>query len=300
MFRGEMVGRSFYDFQVQMGFKEVSDVFQYEEVSQKMRNRFIFITENAFSNYYSHVVKEFWWNIINQIKIEMGVMLYANPFSHEVLEILLNLEDRECIYVFELIMGEFVESYSSTDFRNVEDFISKVNKMFLENSFGYEFVSKHLIKVDRQFTHQEIRMGAIQLLHEVEFESASNEYMQAFTDYKNGNLKSSITNAGKAFESTMKIICENLRYPYKQSDTAKKLISTLMTKEFIPTYLQTHFSGVVNTLESGLPTVRNKHSHGDGAIEVEVTDKVVRYALNLCATNIVLLVEIYNEHVKNM
>lgn len=294
------MGRSFYDFQVQMGFKEVSDVFQYEEVSQKMRNKFIFITENAFSNYYSHVVKEFWWNIINQIKIEMGVMINANPLSSEVLEILLNLEDRECIYAFELIMREFVELYSPTDFRNVEDFISKVNKMFLENSFGYEFVSEHLIKVDRQFTHQEIRMDAIQLLHEVEFESASIEYMQAFTDYRHGNLKSAITNAGKAFESTMKIICEKMGYPYRQGDNAKKLISILMDKEFIPSYLQTHFSGLNNTIESGLPTVRNKFSHGDGAIEVEVTGKVVRYALNLCATNIVLLVEIYNEYIKNM
>lgn len=37
------MGRSFYDFQIEMGFKEVTDVFQYEQVSKKMENQFIFI-----------------------------------------------------------------------------------------------------------------------------------------------------------------------------------------------------------------------------------------------------------------
>lgn len=289
------MGRSFYDFQVQMGFKEVNDVFQYEDVSNKMKNQFIFMVEKIVGEKLERYYRDgFWQKVINRINVEYGknVRSIVNPEEkvHVAFE---KLNNEESLYFFELMLEE-MDDYISFD---NDGFVKRVNKLFLENSFGYEFVQGQMIKIDSKFIHQEVIMNAIQLLYEVEFESASIEYMQAFTDYKNGNFKSSITNAGKAFESAMKIICEELNYSYKQSDNAKKLISTLMNKEFIPSYLQTHFSGLSNTLESGLPTVRNKHSHGDGVIEVEVTDKIVRYALNLCATNVVLLVEIYNEYI---
>lgn len=290
------MGRSFYDFQMQMGFKQVNDVFQYEEVSTKMKNQFTFMVEKIVQKTLSRydVKNEFWQKVINRINVEYGKNVRAIASPEEKVHVAFEkLNNEESLYFFELMLEE-MDEYISFDY---DEFVKRVNKLFLENSFGYEFVQGQMIRIDSKFIHQEVIMNAIQLLYEVEFESASIEYMQAFTDYKNGNLKGAITNAGKAFESTMKIICEEMNYSYKQSDNAKKLISTLMNKEFIPSYLQTHFSGLSNTLESGLPTVRNKHSHGDGVIEVEVTDKIVRYALNLCATNIVLLVEIYNEYI---
>lgn len=290
------MGRSFYDFQVQLGFKEVSDVFQYDVISDKLKNQFTFIVEESVDynlNGYS-VKQDFWQKIITRINVEFGKNIRSiSTLERKVHETFLKLNTEESLYFFELLIDEMNKSFHF----DYSEFVKRVNKLFRENSFGYEIVQGQIIRIDRMFIHQEIVLQAIQLLHEVKFESASNEYMQAFEDYKNGNLKSAITNAGKAFESAMKIICEELNYSYKQSDNAKKLISTLMNKEFIPSYLQTHFSGLSNTLESGLPTVRNKHSHGDGVIEVEVTDKIVRYALNLCATNIVLLVEIYNEYI---
>ncbi|WP_223553462.1 STM4504/CBY_0614 family protein [Lysinibacillus sphaericus] len=289
------MGRSFYDFQVLMGFKEVNDVFQYEDVSTKMKNQFIFMVEKIVGEKLERFYKdEFWKKVINRINVEYGKnvrgIAYPEEKVHEAFE---KLNNEESLYFFEMVLDE-MDVQIVFDY---EEFVERLNKIFLGNSFGYEFVEGQLIRIDRKFIHQEIVMDAIKLLHENDFESASIEYMQAFSDYKNGNLKGAITNAGKSFESTMKIICEEMNYSYKQGDSAKKLISTLMDKGFIPSYLQTHFSGLNNTLESGLPTVRNKHSHGDGAIEVEVTDKIVRYSLNLCATNIVLLVEIYNEYI---
>lgn len=288
--------RSFYDFQVQMGFREVSDVFQYDDVSDKLKNQFTFIVEGIIDyNLNGYGVKQdFWQKIITRMNIEFGKNIRSiSTLERKVHETFLKLNTEESLYFFELLIDE-INKFFDFDY---SEFVNRVNKLFRENSFGYEIVQGKIIRIDRMLIHQEIVLQAIQLLHEVKFESASNEYMLAFEDYKNGNLKSAITNAGKAFESTMKIICEELKYPYKQGDSAKKLISTLMTEEFIPNYFQTHFSGLINTLESGLPTVRNKHSHGDGAIEVVVTDRIVRYALNLCATNIVLLVEIYNEQI---
>ena len=278
-----------------MGFKEVSDVFQYEQVSAKMKNQFIFIVEDTISEYQQRYNNEF-----AEMKKAFGINVYftGSVFNKVVHEEFLKCANQESIYFFELVIDNLINKHPIYD-DEFEVFIKSINKLFFENSFGYEFVQGRLIRIDSKFIHQEVIMNAIQLLYEVEFESASNEYLQAFEDYKNGNLKGAITNAGKAFESTMKIICEEMNYSYKQGDSAKKLISILMDKGFIPSYLQTHFSGFNNTLESGLPTVRNKYSHGDGAVEVEVTEKIVQYALNLCATNIVFLVETFKEYITN-
>lgn len=263
--------------------------------SLMIEDQFIFLVEQVVEESLSWSYHStFWKSILTKMNIEFGRNFRGVSYSSEKIhKAFIQLTDEESLYFLEMVLDEMDKQIVF----KYEEFVIRLNKIFLENSFGYEIVEGQLIRIDSKFIHQEVILNAIQLLYEVEFENASIEYMQAFTDYKNGNLKGAITNAGKAFESTMKIICEEMNYSYKQSDNAKKLISTLMNKEFIPSYLQTHFSGLSNTLESGLPTVRNKHSHGDGVIEVEVTEKIVRYALNLCATNIVLLVEIYNEYI---
>lgn len=47
-------------------------------------------------------------------------------------------------------------------------------------------------------------------------------------------------------------------------------------------------------LETGLPVVRNKKAgHGQGSTVEPISDEFAEYALNLAATNIVLLVGMY-------
>ena len=76
------MGRIFYDFQVQMGFKEVSDVFQYEDVSIKMKNQFIFMVEKILEeNLERYYKNEFLQKVINRINVEYGenVRAIASP-----------------------------------------------------------------------------------------------------------------------------------------------------------------------------------------------------------------------------
>jgi hypothetical protein len=61
--------------------------------------------------------------------------------------------------------------------------------------------------------------------------------------------------------------------------------------------MQSHFTALRSTLESGLPTVRNRGGrggHGQGSDVVDVPDYLAAYCLHLAATNIVLLIEAHN------
>ncbi len=101
-----------------------------------------------------------------------------------------------------------------------------------------------------------------------------------------------MSDALKAFESTMKAICDKNGWSYPGTAAAKHLIEIVLDNELVPRYMQSHFTALRSTLEAGLPTVRNKNSgHGQGTIPREVPEYFAGYALHLAATNIVFLVE---------
>lgn len=61
--------------------------------------------------------------------------------------------------------------------------------------------------------------------------------------------------------------------------------------------MNAHLANLRNTLEKGLPVVKNKVSgHGQGDQVITVSDEFADYALHLAATNILLLVRLYKNN----
>jgi hypothetical protein len=165
--------------------------------------------------------------------------------------------------------------------------IEELNQRFLENDLGYQYRNGRIIRIDSEYTHSEIVLPALQLLNEPEFKPAMDEFLKGHEDYRRGRYEDAINEALKAFESTMKIICENRGWTIAPNATASKLIEICFEHHLIPAALQRHFT----SLQSGLLAVRNAYSaHGDGVETVEVPDYLAQYALNLAASNIVLLI----------
>jgi hypothetical protein len=120
--------------------------------------------------------------------------------------------------------------------------------------------------------------------------------LSAHEHYRHGNTKECLTDCLKAFESTMKAICAKRNWAHAPNATAKALLDTIFANNLIPSFMQSHFTGVRATLEAGVPTVRNKlGGHGQGVTPVNVPDSLAAYALHLTATNILLLVQAENE-----
>lgn len=171
----------------------------------------------------------------------------------------------------------------------------EMNFRFKQHMLGYEFVKDKLVRKDNEFLHKETIKPALKLLYETGFKGAEQEFLDAFEHRRKGENKDAILDALKAFESTMKAICDGMGYAYDPAkSTAKDLIGILESNGFYPTYMNNHMTSLRTSLESGLPTLRNKNAgHGQGATVVNVSDEFTEYALNLAATNIVLLTKIY-------
>ena len=115
--------------------------------------------------------------------------------------------------------------------------------------------------------------------------------MTALGHLRSGRTEDAITWSEKAVESTMKAGCDRRRWRYKPTDAAKQLIGVVLANNLVPSSLQTQFTSFAQLLESGAPTVRNKFGgHGQGSVPVTVPEYLAAYAVNLAASNIVLLI----------
>ena len=148
------------------------------------------------------------------------------------------------------------------------------------------------IRRDSQYLHSEATQPALSLLSDGRYQGANEEFLSAHEHYRHGRYKECLNECLKAFESTMKTICDEKGWPYNPTDTAKTLIQTCLDNGLVPSFSQSQLTSLRTSLESGIPTVRNKRSgHGQGAQVTNVPPELARYALNLTGTTIVLLIE---------
>lgn len=286
------------------------EVYIYDEFPKTFRNQVFYIMEDVldgieWGSYY-------WDDLYNDFCREKGMNRHSSD-SYE-------MSKRNCeAYIVkcqnENLMDfiDFAFYIFNTEERNIDNIplmrksvakeindiidkaIEELNYRFKQHNLGYEFVNGEIIRIDNKILHQEVVKPALKLLYEEGFDGAEEEFRKAYEYRRKGDNKNAILEAGKSFESTMKTICDKKGYTYdKAKDTAAKLINILETNNFYPSYMSSHLTNLRTTLETGLPVVRNKKAgHGQGSSVEAISDEFTEYALNLAATNIVLLVGIY-------
>ena len=282
------------------------EVYVYDVFPQTFRNQFFYVIEELFDYLESHGLSDVWSYIHDSFAREIGVKSLGSLH-----------------YTKKTQIEQFVAKSGETDFLDFLDYVfsrlsqtrdvsigyvspDEVNKQitsafvemnfrFKQHNLGYAFVKDVLIRKDNEHLHQNTIKPALRLLYENGFEGAEQEFLDAFEHRRKGENKDAILDALKAFESTMKAICDGMGYAYDPArSTAKDLIGILEGNGFYPAYMNNHMTSLRTSLESGLPTMRNKNAgHGQGATVVNVSDEFAEYALNLAATNIVLLTKIY-------
>jgi hypothetical protein len=176
--------------------------------------------------------------------------------------------------------------------------LSDVNKRLQQHGIGYRWQENEIIKVPSEFTYNEIIAPALTLLYQAEFENAQQEFISAFEHYKKGpgEYEEALTDCLKSIESVIKIIATTRKWTFNKNDTAKPLIALLIKEGLVPTYSESFLAGIRNTLESGVPTIRNKlGGHGKGAESRIVDEASMHYCINLTSAVILYLVQRHQE-----
>jgi hypothetical protein len=224
--------------------------------------------------------------------------------SSEVLGYLKTMEDlNKGLDVIELIfsiivkMPEFEKAmHHSFEKYPPADAVNDLNKRFSQHCLGYKFEGDMIIRIDSELLYETITKEVLVFLTNPVYHNIDYEYRQAHKHYRNGDYKDCIANASKAFESTMKVICNNKGYVVSETATAAPLLKALFDNQFIPNYIQTELTSLQDVLGKGVTVVRNKTSgHGAGSSVIVVSESLAVYVLNMAGSNIKFLLSLLHE-----
>lgn len=284
---------------------EVPDVYIYDEIPASLRVQVVHIIRDALGtdSYRSKHATNTYKFINDALCREYGLFELTKrfrSFDESIFNFFLAEESVEkALDVIELsfkMIDIHVRKHYPT-FENgtkiePDDAISELNTRFKEHGVGFQFESSELIRVDSQFIHSEAVKPTLTILRGKYYKGANEEFLMAHEHYRHSRYKECLVESLKAFESTMKAICEKHGWPTQPTDTAKALINTCLTQGLLPSYLESQMGSLRSLLESGLPTVRNKlGGHGQGSNPIIVPEYFARYALNLTASSILLMAE---------
>jgi len=286
---------------------EVPDVYQYDDIPIPLRVQIAHIMNDALGNHRTEQTLKSFQFIHDTLCREYGKFSLSEEASYRGIEyiedvikfMLKSTEVEEVIDVVDLGFW-LIDSYYRLE--NIQHFtrpkitpdeaIDELNARFREHGVGYQYESGKIIRVDSQFIHSEAVKPVLLLLSDDRFNGANDEFLRAHEHYRHGRYKECLNDCLKAFESTMKTICDHQAWTYQHTDAAKKLINVCFQNQLIPTYLQDQFSSLRQSLESGVPTVRNKlGGHGQGSQPIIVPQYFAAYQLHMTASTILFLVE---------
>jgi AbiJ N-terminal domain 4 len=289
---------------------KTEDVFQYDDIPIKLRIQIIHILNHSLGSRddcreHSSVYQAY-EILVEMFRSDFGVFCllpYHEPSNTHPYDEFLEFFTKhattdQCLDMVEIVFRIVDRSTRRYNYRSTSEYdeiadgaIADLNTRFKENGVGFEWVDGEIIRVDSELLHQEAVKPALALLNTKNYAGPHEEFINAYEHYKSGNNKEALNDCLKAFESTMKAICDKRGWTYDPSkDTANKLIEILFAKGLIPPFWQAQFASLRSLLESSIPTGRNKMSgHGQGATPTEVPDEITAYMLHMTASTLVFL-----------
>jgi hypothetical protein len=226
------------------------DVFNYDKITPQFKNTvFYFIQKNLdifeFVDLYRDII------LHHGIRRKIDETYLKNPttFQNNFISGFENLIDSQNNITFYL---DLIELFLIKIREEKIEIIFSINKIFYKYSLGYQIdeIKYQIIKIDSKHIYQETTKQVLLLLNDTRFKNADDEYRKAFEELKNGNYEAVLVEANKAFESTMKIICELKEYNLPNKHSASALIAHLRKNNFIENFQDEKFNGLAKTLHS--------------------------------------------------
>ncbi len=305
-----------YSYRKRVADEDAPDVFKYDILPLELRFQVIHIWKEAIGWTYLNRPSEVpsavynlcekdWEKIHNTIAKEHGLLELGNEyefcdrcksyflacntieFAIDIIEVSFHYMDRT------LRKRDFIKrTLNSGITQTVDEAITELNERFRRASVGYRYESGKIIRIDSKLVHSEVVRPALVFLQQPGFEGPCDEFLQAHVQYRAGENREAITNANNAFESTLKVICDQKNWKYTRGARASDLLKTVKGNGLYPDYMRKSFEQLAATLNSALPVVRSEEgAHGQGAEPRKTPDHVAAYALHLAAAKILFLVE---------
>ena len=178
------------------------------------------------------------------------------------------------------------------------EFQSEINSVFDSNNISWLLHDGRMVKVDSQQFEQDLKQKALAQMHELSdaapvFQSAYDELIKAIEFFQKGNYAEAISNAGKSYESVMKVVLQVDR------GNADKLTKDIVGRGCLNLPESMTSEGFREKVLMSLPYIRNNStaSHGAGRSTTEISKNIANLAINLASALNSYLIDVFKEQV---
>lgn len=189
-------------------------------------------------------------------------------------------------------IANYQDEYRSQ--KTLADAVADINLRFRHQDLAYDIDPESLLVrvIDSDFMHSKVVSPTLSLIRSSGFAGVEAEFTAALEHHRYGREEAAIVEALKAFESTMKQICDERGWNYdRDRDTSVRLIDIVLENELLPGWVLEQFTHLRLLLSSGTPVTRNKvASHGSGSTPRVVPPYLATYAIHTAGANILLLI----------
>ncbi|WP_294243092.1 STM4504/CBY_0614 family protein [uncultured Sphingomonas sp.] len=280
--------------------KETADVYQYVNLSPKLRQQMLFgfyrMAEAAVTG--TSTEDEFWRNVVDILREEQGVeKLVRSYFDNSRAEFdgwFKGNDDVDAALDAVEIVVRLCAYYAPRGYQNtmptVKNHVETLNGRMLEAQFGFQVEDGTIVEISSQFAHAEIVVPALQVLGEERFATANADFRKAHEEFRNQSYADCITDCGKALESVLKVIAAERGWSgVNDNSTLAKLLEAAVTNGLFPGYMEEQVKGLRMMLQ-GPGTVRNKDgAHGKGDAPSHATRDLAAYQLHQTAAALIFL-----------
>lgn len=281
---------------------EKKDYFDYDKIPQETRQKISFVIKengyiigNRFDIFPER--RDDLSNLRYQICKHKGIPNINDEISDRdsINSWLIRCSTIDFLRSIEIFLNIRQNDNTQGSFDRLQQATQEINDIFDIDRIGYEIIESKIIRRDSKYLHKEAIKQTISLLQSHSFKGPLEEFDKALSNYLEKDYKGAISEANKAYESTMKSILTKLGVVYNPSDTASALIKKFYDNDLIFSHTES-FTNNLNEILKGLPTIRNRQGgHGQGLDPQEVDKSYAEFALHLCGSFIVFLISRYEE-----
>jgi len=252
-------------------FAEPVSVYPNRYDSYEVRTTVLNIAVDKFSKIRGNTHINFNHSIFNGPR-HNPLSIAFTPFLFDVIE----------LQYFELSDGE------------KKDFQNEINLVFKTHDIPWLLIEGRMLKIDAKQFECDVKLKTLEKIYELKdsdhkFQSAYSELMHAIEFLDKGDYKEAIANAGKSYESILKVICGLDR------GNADKLTNEYIKSSMINIPATMSETGFREKVMMSLPYIRNNSGsdHGSGALDTKVTESLARLAVNIASALDTYLIEEY-------
>jgi hypothetical protein len=257
-----------------------------------------FVDHNEYSNEFSEQIGTYSTSIIDQLPSRMEAELgldellafpktEGNPIPSDLQSFVLR-------GTYPPNLFDAIELFYQDISDDREAFQNCFNSIMEENSLAWRMADGKVFPIDSIYVAEELMKRAYELLHEVKFQGALQEFEKARADLTNCDYEGAIQNANLAVESTIKEILG-----IKKAKPGK-LFKDLIASGIIPEYYTDFLKVFEENILRCVAIIRNEElgvGHGKGPSRDVIPRELAELAVNLAG---VLMNYLIKQHLKSV